>query len=76
MSNKIYIVAYTTESGDEGVDGYWIGKPSDKNLETYFRKKCPNEFDNKRKVRYIFWSVHELESQKMPKEAKKVTPTI
>lgn len=72
--NKIYVVTYRTESGDEGVEGYWTERPTDKHLETYFRENNPDEFEDGE--RRIFWEVEELELQKLPKPAKKVTPSI
>jgi hypothetical protein len=72
----MYIVIYKTESGDEGIEGYWEENPTDKHLETYFRENNPDEFDDERKRRYIFWDVYELEKKDLPKPSKKVTPTI
>jgi hypothetical protein len=72
--DTIYIVTYHTESGDEGVEGFWTEKPTDHHLETYFREHNEEEFDDG--GRTIFWEVHELESIPLPKKAKKVTPSI
>lgn len=78
--DKIYIVDYVTESGDRGVEGYWTERPTDNHLETYFREHNEDEFDDQdsreEACRTIFWDVHELELQKLPKPAKKVTPSI
>lgn len=70
----MFIVTWNTESGDEGVEGYWEEKPTDHHLETYFRKSHPQEFESY--GRLIFWEVHELQKLKMPRKSKKVTPTI
>lgn len=72
--DKIYVVTYKTESGDEGIEGYWLVKPTDNHLQTYFKKNNPDEFD--RDGRTIFWTVEELSLQELPKPAKNVTPSI
>lgn len=72
--DTIYIATYKTESGDEGVEGFWTEKPTDHHLETYFRENNEEEFD--RDSRTIFWEVHQLELMSLPKKSKKVTPSI
>ncbi len=73
MTNKpIYVVSYRTESGDEGILGYWIKQPSEGQLTAIFKKEMPDEFgqDGDEEWRLVWWDVWELSKMKLPKPIK------
>lgn len=57
--NKIWVATYVTESTDRGVVGWWNRKPTNKELEKYFRELMPAEFEDGN--RYVYWDLTELE---------------
>jgi len=58
----IYLVVYWTESGDNGVRGYWEQSPSEEYLERYFRENFPDEFDGE--FKYITWERYCLDLER------------
>jgi hypothetical protein len=55
----IWIIKWHTESGDEGVDGYYTVKPTDEQIKASFRRDMPGEFEDGEDP-YIYWKVIEL----------------
>jgi len=64
MASKIYIATWDTESGDHGVAGPWIKKPLQQDLEEFFRKEMPYEFEEEDS--YIFWHLYEFDLENEP----------
>jgi len=60
--NDMYVVTYTTESGDSGVAGYCEKKPTNKQLQKWFMENMPEEFQDD--AAYISWDVHKLNGLK------------
>lgn len=64
---NVYIVLWNTESGDEGVEGYWTEKPSEEQLYAYMLDRFDYEFeideDTGRATPYIYWELKELKLQ-------------
>lgn len=54
---KIYVAPFNTESGDRGVSGAWLKKPSAAKLKKHFAKEQPDDFE----AGTLYWSVEELE---------------
>lgn len=57
----IYVVTYNTESGDRGVAGYVTRKPTEKEIEAWFKKHHAQEWEDGH--RYIYWEVHPIERE-------------
>ncbi|RZK28963.1 MAG: hypothetical protein EOO61_21335 [Hymenobacter sp.] len=64
---KIWIINWHTESGDEGVLGYFDQKPTKEQIEAYFFNTHPDEYpmedpdDENTRTCLIFWDVVELD---------------
>jgi len=54
----VYIAPWNTESGDDGVAGYWTVEPTEQELEAYFREHFEDEFVDG--YSYIYWKLVEL----------------
>lgn len=54
----IYVVSYQTESGDQGIIGYFETKPTKKELTAYFKRTMPDEFEDGHQ--YVYWHVESL----------------
>jgi hypothetical protein len=61
---RIFVATYRTESGDDGVIGYWTEKPTEEQLTKVFKDYMPDEFEDD--VRYVWWDVHEMALQALP----------
>jgi hypothetical protein len=45
MKSKIWVIDWSTESGDEGVDGYWTKKPTKTQVNNYIRENHPDDHE-------------------------------
>ena len=68
----IYVVSYSTESGDRGVVGFFRKSPSDGHLCALFKKIMPDEFTIRPALRLIHWDVVELEEMPLPKPIRSI----
>ena len=76
--SKIYMATWHTESGDEGVVGYWDRRPTEGELTAVFKKIMPDEFDtwnDEPERRMVWWEVHELKLEELPEPVAEV-PSI
>ena len=75
--NNIFVATYVTESGDQGVLGYWTEEPTEEQLTAIFKNWMPDEFveDEDGACRYVFWELTELEFGELP-EGIPTVPTI
>lgn len=76
--SKIYMATWQTESGDDGVVGYWDREPTEGELTAVFKKIMPDEFDSwngEPERRLIWWQVHELRLEELPEPVAEV-PSI
>lgn len=74
MTKPIYVASYRTESGDEGVLGYWTTYPTDEHLTTVFKAALPDEFETCKEGEYrmVWWDVWELDEEPLPEPSKLV----
>ena len=56
------MAVYWTESGDNGVCGYWEQDPPEEYLEMYFRENFPDEFEEG--FQYITWEKYCLDLER------------
>ena len=71
----IWVAFYRTESGDEGILGYFKRKPSEGELTALFQEEMPDEFIEEadgKVYRYVWWDVWELEYIRLPKPVDEV----
>jgi len=79
----MYVVKFDTESGDHYV-AVFKEFPTDKHLSAYVLEHYPDEIRYKEEdveesnpiSRTIFWEVHDLEPQELPKPLKKAIRSI
>ena len=68
-TDKIYVVPWHTESGDDGVLGYFTEEPTEEQLTQLFYEIMPYEFEymgTPDACRLVFWTVHELPMRALP----------
>jgi hypothetical protein len=42
---SIWVLIWSNESGDSGVEGFWTEKPSDEEIETFIEEVFPEDFE-------------------------------
>lgn len=67
-NKPIFIATYKTESGDDGVLGYFTKYPGKGELTALFKQEMPSEFitHSGEERRYVWWEVWELEELALP----------
>ena len=68
----IYVVSYSTESGDRGVIGYFRKRPSEGHLCAFFKNIMPEEFTTRPTRRLVHWDVVELEEMPLPRPIRPI----
>jgi hypothetical protein len=43
---KVWIISVETESGDKGLSGYFLNKPTKAGVDTYLKKWWPDDFES------------------------------
>jgi hypothetical protein len=67
MSKKIYVLVWTNEDGNSGVDGYWNKPLTEEQQHGHFKEFHPYSYDPCGGARCdITWELVELSSERLP----------
>jgi len=62
--HPIYVATWESESTDSGVEGYWLNRPSERELTAHFKETMPWEFGEY--GRTVWWEVVVLYESEIP----------